>query len=153
MAYPRFRLSRAHKKVSSTSGPYTVAVDAWVDIDSAGGLDITLPARVGDDIELVASFVWSNEAAAGSFTVATRVAGAVVNRAGGTYGIASGYTDPSRAQAVTPHTIYTVQAADIANGKVTLRPQIRCANAVTKTVIASANYPFVFFAKNLGPAA
>lgn len=157
MAYPRYLRARAHRKFRKVSGNTTYASASWGNLDT--GLDMTIEAQVGDDLEYGLSGVWSTEAVNCRLDVATLVSGAVVNYFGGAVETATGdgvgawYGKTGEVSAVGGAVLYTVQAGDIdANGKVTVRLRARCDSATTKTLFSNANLPLQGYVKNLGPA-
>lgn len=161
MAYPRFRQSRAHKRIRYVSGSITLNQTAWTDLVAAGALDIVLRAQVGDDLEYGLSGIIGNTAVESYFDVVTVVSGAPVNsfaQAGpvvpigtGAYGVSGWYTSASRQDTLSGSAWYTVVAGDLSGGKVTLRPRYADSAATARTLFASANNPFLLTAKNLGP--
>lgn len=156
MGYPRFQLARAHKFLRRTSGNLTINSASWASVDT--GLDITLEAQVGDVIEYSINGYWGSEAVVGLLDVVTVVSAAPVNAFGqggaesntndgavGWVGV-SGVNSP-----VTGPVFYTVQAADVSGGTVTLRLRGRTVSGGTKLLQATAGDPLMVAAKNLGP--
>lgn len=149
MAYPRFQRARAFKFSIRTAGDLTLNSTSWANVDT--GLDITLNCQVGDVVEVNACGLWGGEAVGGRLSVATIVSAAVVNRVGGTNGVAAWFgVDNYMSNFGAPY-FYTVQAADISSGVVLLRLQYATNSATNKTLYAGTAYPLLFSAKNLGP--
>lgn len=162
MAYPRFRLARAHKFFTRTAGDLVCNGTAWADLPTIGTTwDITLSAQVGDTLMATVSYT-PNAALVYLFLDAvTIVSGAPVtsfatgvapsaSAAGVKAWMATGNvaTDGGRGGSV----MYTVQAGDLASGYTTVRLRVRTGTAAAKSLQASANDPFQFSLVNLGPA-
>jgi hypothetical protein len=158
MAYPRFRKSRAHKKDVRTAGNLTLNSASWADVPTIS--DFVIEAQVGDDIEYgMNAYVDATGAADVYFDVATIVSGAPVNYFNnGTAtpavgGVSSWMCEPSIIKSMAGCVIYTVQAGDIVDGKVTLRLRYDESAAVARTLRADTTRPLHRYVKNLGPAA
>lgn len=153
---------RPFKFVTNTTTPSLVSGTTWADLPSIGSaMDLTLPAQIGDVLEVGASLGWNASAVYGGLTAATIVSGSPVNHIQGWTSTTGGNgvkawmqtgninSDAGLGGAV----MYTIVAGDISAGTVTLRPRGRCLSASTKTISASASDPFHFYVKNLGQAA
>lgn len=126
---------------------------SWADFDT--GLDITLPAMVGDKIEAAIDGLWNNEALWGYLDVATIVSGSPVtyfstgtgtqaaNGISGWRGVSGSY------QPVVGTARLTLTAADLSGGQVTLRLRTKASAASTKTLFGSADSQITFAAQNL----
>ena len=158
MAYPRYRAARAHKVFTRSTGDLTLNSTTWADLPTIGTTwDAVLAAQTGDVIECGVSAFWNAEAVVGHLDVATIVSAAAVNYFA-TAGGASGYGVPNwagianaQSNAGGPY-LYTLVAADISSGTVTLRLRYRTSAASNKTLYAQSILPLQFYAKNLGPA-
>ena len=142
------RTSAGNKTLNSTS---------WANVDT--GLDLTLGASAGDVIEATLSGVWNADAAQCSLDVVTVVSASPVNSfATGTTVTAStlegvgAWLGNSGIQVnISGSFFYTLVAGDISGGNVLLRLRYRTSTAANRVLIATANIPFVFFARNHGP--
>lgn len=156
MSYPRYRRARAFRTAKKTSGNTTYALATWGNLDA--GLDQTIEAQVGDVIEYAVSGTWGAEAVNCRLDVCSLVGGAPVNYFGGAVepatgdGVAAWYGKTGEISAVGGPAWLTVQAGDLAGGKITLRLRARCDSATLKTLFSNANLPLQIAAKNLGPA-
>lgn len=156
MAYPRSRRSRAHKFVNYSGGNITLSSGAWANLSTT--LDITLSAQPGDTIEASISGLLTAVAENCVFTVATIVSGAVVNVFGAAESVSGmsgfgGWFAPALAQnsQLSGYIMYSLTAADIAAGNVTLRIRYRNSSGATRILVATAADVFHWSAKNLGP--
>jgi hypothetical protein len=166
VSYPRFQAARAFKKVRRATGTNMALANVgttWTDLATAtngpgaAGFDLTLSAQVGDEIEVCPSWGTGAEAFIPYFDVATVVSAAIVNAiSSGVAPSTSGFGvyawagfNGANGRSTGGH-LYTVQAGDLASGLITLRPIYRCTGV--KTVYSDATLPFMFYAKNLGPA-
>lgn len=158
MARPRFRQSRMHKVTRRTSGNLTLNSTNWANVDT--GLDITLDAQVGDDIEVGINALAGTEAQILFLDVVSLVSAAPVNSFGkqgavttapAPNGIA-GWRGAASMETVLGSPVHkTLVAGDISSGKVTLR--LRYSVPGNKTLYADGtNWTLEFWAKNLGPA-
>lgn len=166
MSYPRHQLARAFKKVSRTTGDLTVntPLGTWQELAAetggpgTGGLDIVLAAQVDDVIEVGMSAIWGNEAVVGYLDVAFIVSAAVAGYVGGAGGAAEAGVPAWRASAsvfgpVAGGDLKTVTAPLLtAAGTLQLRPYVRTGTVGNRTLFASADNPFKWWAKNLGPS-
>lgn len=158
MAYPRFRLSRAHKFARFTGGDVNITTTAFADLDGSA-MDLKVPARVGDTIEVIMSGLLHIPSAASSVVldVASIVGGAPVNHwasNGSTTGYGPWYRDglDGGNTSFGGAQLRAVVAADLSGGGVTIRPRGR-ADGVTCGVWRTDAVPFFLAVKNLGPAA
>lgn len=159
MTYPRFQLARAFKFFNRSSGSLTLNSTTWANLPTIGTTwDVTLPAQIGDVIEVGVSGVWNNENVIGILDVATIVSSSVVNyfsTAGSATGsgVESWVGDALLAYVRIGGSFwYTLVSGDISSGTVTLRLRYRTGSASDKTLFATADNPLQFRAKNLGPA-
>lgn len=160
MAYPRYRVARTFKFFTRTAGNLTLNSTAWADLPTiASTWDLTLAAQVGDVIEAGISAVWGAEGVYGSIDVCTVVGGAYISAFGGSATSGSSGSGVGAWNGVTTvndgaggGVLRTLTAADISAGTVTLRLRYRTNTATNKTLFASADNSFQFYAKNLGPA-
>ena len=161
MGYPFFRKARSHKHFTRTTGDLVLNSAVWADLPTIGTTwDILLRAQVGDTIEAGPVGRMGSEAVFTGIDVVTIVGGAYVSsfttqsttrpNAG-----ASLWRSPSGAQeGISGSALYSLTAADVSGGRVTLRLQYSQAAAGNKTLYAGvAVSSLQFFAKNLGPSA
>lgn len=139
-----------------SAGNITINGTSWANVDT--GLDLVLTAATGDLIEVSPSGRLAPGAGATHtfFDVATIVGGSPVN-----YFVAGGASDEGaqgwRCQDTTDARITgsiarTLVSGDISGGTVTLRLRTRQDTAGNRLFVAGATNPFVWYAKNLGPA-
>jgi hypothetical protein len=160
MAYPRYQAARAFKFFTRTAGNLTLNSTAWADLPTiAATWDAVLAAQVGDVIECSVSAVWGGEVVYGSLDVVTMVSSAPVNAFGGSAtsgslgsGVGAWQGPPSVNDGSGGPVLRTMVGADLSAGTVTLRLRYRTSTATNKTLFASADNSFQFYAKNLGPA-
>lgn len=168
MAHPRYRLSRAHRKIERTTGNITLngaATTVWEEVAAESGgpgtglFDITLEAQVGDDIEVGMSSLLGTEAVTIYLDVAFIVSAAAVGYVGGTgasgdSGIQSWRGDGGLFQKLSGGDIKTVTSPLITTtGHIVLRPMFRVGTSATaRTLYATTVNPFRWWVKNLGPA-
>ena len=158
MAYPRFQRAQAFRTYRRTSGNITLNSTTWANVDT--GADLTIEAQVGDVIEVGINCIAGNEAVDAWMDVGFLVSAAINSSVGsgeittttgdGILGwlIGNGVQDKPG-----PPAHKTLVAGDIdANGRVTARLRYRTASATAKTIYAGTANPFLFYAKNLGPA-
>jgi hypothetical protein len=159
MAYPRFRLARAHKFQRFTGGDVNITSGSWADLDGSA-MDLAVPARVGDTIEVIFSGIFHVPSAASSVVVdvVSVVGGAAVSywTSNGTNtgygpwyrdGLDAGNTPFGGAQ------LRAVVSGDLSGGAVTIRPRGRVDGGSTCAVWRSDAVPLFLSVKNLGPAA
>lgn len=144
----------AATQVKVTGGNYTLNSTAWADVDAAN-FALTLPAVAGDVLELGLSALGGNEAVEAVLDAASYVAGAPVNHigtaGGGTErGVQAWWFDSGDNLNAAGSILYTVQAADIEAGEVTMRLRYRTLAASNKTLFATSAIPAHFWMKNLG---
>jgi hypothetical protein len=140
-----------------TTGNVTLNSTSWANVDTA--LDLTLGGSAGDVIEATLSALWNADAVQACLDVVTVVSAAPVNSfATGTTVTAStlqgvgAWIGNSGIQAdLSGSFFYTLVAGDISGGNVLLRLRYRTTTAANKTLIATTDVPFVFFARNHGP--
>lgn len=151
MASPRFRLGRAHKKATRTAGNITLNSTSWTAVNS--GLDITLAAQVGDDLEFLFDADVETASPTAFFTVGTLVSAAIVNQAGSAnYGPSGWAARASQEERKNCKYIYTVVSGDLSGGTVTCRLLYKTSTATNRTLYADTDTPLLFAVKNLGPA-
>jgi hypothetical protein len=156
MAYPRFRKARAHKLLTRTSGDITANSTTWANLDT--GLDMTVPASIGDTIRYGMSAYVNGEAVALAVQPATLVSGALVSWFGGGEpttttgtGVSGWFVEASVTGRIGPPVMLVVVAGDISSGKVTVRLRYRTGSASAKTVQASTTTPLQVWMENIGP--
>lgn len=147
-------LTSGFTSIRRTSGDITINATGWQALDT--GLDLTLAGvQAGDVIEFIPSFMANGSAGPNfSFDVATVVSGSIVNYFGGSgstseNGIAGWFAPGGVYLGVTGSAFYTVQAADIAAGAVTLRLLIRSSSTTARTVLATSANPLVVAARKV----
>lgn len=137
-----------------TSGNVTLNSTTWANVDT--GLDLTIPAQVGDVLGVSLSAAWGGEAVNAGLDAATLVSGSPVNYISGGAGGASHFgvqgwighdTDPVRAVGTLIQ--YPVVSGDISGGNVTLRLRYRTGTASNKTLVANSNQPLQWSVVNL----
>lgn len=148
MARPRYLPGRFHKWWVRTAGDLTLNSTAWAAVPTVATL--TLPADVGDTLEVVVAGTYGAEAVDAFLDVHT----------GTTYfataGGASGEGIPllggvsGAATKINGAWHYDVQAGDLASGTVVLALRYRTSSAAAKTLRANANQPLSFRAWNRG---
>lgn len=157
MAYPRFQRARDFKFITRTSGNMTLNSTSWANVDN--GLDIVLVAQAGDVIEVGGGWLIENQNPDLFTDVATIVSGIPVNYFGtqgaesatsqgihGWYGLGGGVY-----MSVGGGDMKELVSGDISSGTVTLRLRYRTLSAANRVVRATADNPFRWWAKNLGP--
>lgn len=141
----------------ATTGVATSAVGStWAAFSTSGALDVTLPAAVGDVIELSAGGLWNTGTASFvNMDFATMVSGSPANwvstgtsaNSGGIFGL---FQEDANAYAVSSGSQpYTVQAGDIVAGNVTFR--LYGKSGSTRSIIASPQ-PYAWASKCPGVA-
>lgn len=140
------------KKATRTAGNLTLNSTTWANVDT--GIDLVMAAAVGDEIEVGVSGRWNPEAVEGYLNVATIVSGSPVNYVmpGGAAdaGAAGWMGDNGEPTHIGAAISYTVQAADVSAGTVTLRLRYRTSTATNKVFVADPTQPFHWWARNLG---
>lgn len=143
--------------VRRTSGDITLAVSAtFVDSDTTGTasartLDLVFPGAAAGDVIVVEPNIYMPSAANGTVhTFATIVAGAVVNRAGGAFGVPTWSAPAAGIGKIIGAYSYVVQAGDVEAGGVRVRMQHIIASA-TRTMKADTNTEF--YLEGRGPFA
>lgn len=143
----------ASAKATRTAGDLTLNSTTWANVDT--GLDLVIPAVVGDWIEVSVSGVFSTEVVNARLDAVSMVAGSPVNswaddaapdnthNGVGAWAGFSGF-----ACAVGGSIIRQVAAGDLSGGNVTLRLRYRTVTALNKTLFASAINPLSFMAHN-----
>lgn len=131
--------------VRRTSGDITLAISAvFADSDTTGTasartLDLVFPnVTAGDVISVAPNLYMPSAVNATIHTFATIVAGAVVNRAGGAFGVPTWGAPANGVGKIIGEYSYVVQAGDIEAGSVRVRMQHILASA-TRTVKADTN--------------
>jgi hypothetical protein len=144
------------ERKTRTAGDLTLNSTTWADVDTA--LDITLPARVGDELEASAIGTVGATAVTTIFDVATIVSAAVVNYftgGGGATLVEGSWLIPASALSFPIAGVpapYTVVSGDLSGGTVTCRLRYRTNTATNRTLRATSGHPLRFVLKNLGPA-
>ncbi len=139
------------------TGNLTLNSTSWANVDT--GLDLTLSASTGDVIEATLSGTWNADAVQCCLDVVTVVSSSPVNSfATGTTvtastleGVGAWLGNNGIQSDISGSFFYTVVAGDISGGNVLLRLRYRTTSAANKALIATANVPFVVFARNHGP--
>lgn len=161
MAYPRFMLSKAHRRiVRSTGSDMSLTSTAYAELAAAtngpgtGGFDIVLEAQVGDVIRAGFAAALDAAAVATRLDVGTIVSGSPVNYfMGGSSFANHGWTAPaSVASVLGPAASYVMQAGDIASGRVTLRPYYIDSAGTARTLYSGSTGRFEWWAHNVSPA-
>lgn len=138
-------------KKARATGNLTLNSTSWVDFPTVGtDLDITLAAVAGDEVEVNLAALAGGESVSARLSASTIVSNAVVNRLGGTNGIAAWFATDAEVNGVGGPYSYTIQSGDVVNGTVTFRLQYQTGGAVNKTLYAEAAYPLQWSVKNLG---
>lgn len=139
-------------KARRTAGDVSVNTTGWQNVDT--GIDLTLAAVAGDEIEYTISLYCNSANNALKFDVATIVSGSPVNYFGGAGGADSGvpgwWAPASQDGGISGGVLYTVQAGDISGGNVVLRLRVNPANTTARIIAASSATPLIVSAKNLG---
>lgn len=159
MSYGRHINSRSHKKVVKVSGNTTLNSTSWANIDT--GLDVTLAAQVGDDLEVAMFGLMDSQAVEVFLDAVTLVSGSPVNSFGmqaaaptsTTGGGAAGWNCPASVRVpVSGALVLTMQSGDLSSGFVTVRFRYRSASATNRTLYsATADWPLQVFAWNHSP--
>lgn len=160
MAYPRFQRARAHRFFTRTAGNLTLNSGSWANLPTIGTtFDIVLEAQVGDVIEAGIKAHTGGEGATAAFDVVTIVSAAYYSSFSTqsttrpSAGAGAWFVESAYAVDVSGSFMYVLTSGDISGGQVTLRVQYSQAAGSNKTLYANtANAPFQFYAKNLGPA-
>lgn len=136
---------------------HSLSVIAWTDMDNT--LDLTFAAgrvQVGDWVEILANFSFSNEAPVGFLDAVSIVTGNPVNSwsgvviGAGSAGLPAWVGDAGVYHRVGGGGIKQVVAGDLDAGVLLLRLRRRNSSAAAKVVEANAGAPFQWWAKNLG---
>lgn len=164
MTYPRFQRSRNFKTTKYATAAITLAnVANFTAVPSVG--DLTVEAQSGDELEFYGGWAMheTTTPVVGDyigFDIATIVSGAAVNWFGGTgasgsYGIPSFYRTQWVSNTVditvSGNAWYTVQAADVVSGLVTVRLHYRPSGTTAWSMYAQSTLPVFLAVKNLGP--
>ena len=135
------------KHTESGGNKTGLTATTWTDVDTSW--DLTIPARVGDVIEVGVSALWSNEANSKYLNIEVVESGNLFMPSGsrgasglwGEYGVHYGIGATVR---------YTVASGDVnSSGFVVLRLQYKLNNATSSTLYANTDHPFHWFATNL----
>jgi hypothetical protein len=148
-----------YARFKRTAGSLTINGTSWADLPTIGTTwDLTLNATAGDVIETAICFFWNNEAVEGQLDVVTVVGGVVTNSFGGDAapsnthnGILSWRGGASRFEYVGGNFFRTLVAGDISANTVTLRLRCKTGTAANKTIGATVDAPFEWWARNNGP--
>ncbi len=144
-----------HKFVTRTAGNLTLNSTAWAAIST--GLDLAVPAVVGDVVEVAVTAYWSNEAVSGYLDAVSMVSGSPVNY-WASAGSATGQGIPGLVGVAGVSSDRcagfrkTIVSGDLAAGLVTVRIYYRTSTANPKTVFAVADLPFQVRVTNLTQA-
>lgn len=156
MAYPRFLRARQHKHILDTAGTISSLTSGTkAAIGTPPRFDIVLAAAVGDVIEAGAYFYWNSDTTGGQGFVdfATVVSSTLTNyfsgSGSGTGGVGHGISDTGAYHGTMVVIPYTLVAADISSGKVTIRWVY--SSTGNKAINADTTRPISLYAKNLGP--
>lgn len=146
---------KAFDSAKRTSGDITVSGSSWADLDT--GLDLTLPAEVGDLIEVGLSGVWDSEARSGYIDVASLVSAAEVNYWGvdgsesaSHQGVVAWRGEASQRDSIGGSISRKVVSGDLESGVLTLRWRTHLDAAGTKDLFAQTTVPLHVWAKNHG---
>lgn len=150
MPYPDYTLSRAFKFWKRTSGDLSlVATTPFAAVPTVSSL--VLQAEVGDVLEAVVQATYGSEASHAFLDVSTGSNYFSGDGTSASEGV-PGWTGTSGTVIRTGGTyLYTVQAADVSSGDVTLTLHYRVSTATARTLRANAGQPLLFGIKNLGP--
>lgn len=136
-----------------TAGDVTApnGLSAWAAVDTA--LDLTLPAAVGDKVEISLTASWgSSSTVNGRLRPVSIVSGSVVNVLAGStnYGVAA-WSNPLGVQysGASGTVMYAVQSGDLSSGQITVRLEVR-ADGTGQSIRANSDAPLHFSLKNLG---
>jgi hypothetical protein len=149
---------RPFKTARRTSGDITLNNTSWTDLDT--GLDLTLPAAVGDVIEAQPNGKYGIQNTFVFLDAVTVVAGSpVTSFSSGTGTPASegvtGWEGPVGAEENTfgPPISIPLASGDLSAGTVTVRLRYRNNDATTRVFKANTNAGFYWKLTNLGPQA
>lgn len=138
-----------HQTGTRTSGDVTVSSTSWAAVDT--GLDIAIPASIGDVLELTISALFSNASPTANNDVGIVVSGSVASRASGSSnGVGSWNVRGSNYFSAGGAFFYTVQSGDLASGEITLRWLAKLETSGSRTLYASSTAPAQFSALNRG---
>ena len=145
-----------HAQSRRPSGDLTLNSTSWANVDT--GLDLTIPATAGDEIEVTGSWLVSASGTAEVyFDAVSVVSGSPVN-AWGTDGAETGTTEGIQAWRAVANNFLCcaaggatrpVVSGDLSGGNLTLRLRYRISSS-SRTMFAGANRHILFSAKNLG---
>lgn len=145
-----------------TAGNITLTgTTTWSDLTTIGtGGDITLAASTGDVIEVALNALIGSENVTMGFDVVTVVGSTKTNSisTGGAvpanfaaFTAAGWYRQGNALGGLSGSLFYVLQSGDISNSTVKLRVQYAMVAATNRTLYASSDTPFVFYARNHGP--
>lgn len=118
------------------------------------GLELVVPASVGDVLEASISAIVQNDATPELFLdVATMNGSTIINRFGnGTDGVQGWRCRPSVWATPSGSIHYVVQAGDlVVPGEVTIRPVYKTSSAANRVIFTAADASVQFSVKNIGP--
>lgn len=141
-----------------TSGNISVSSATWANLDT--GLDLAVPATVGDLIEIGVNGRWAGGTSRfAGLDVASLVSGSIVNywgsavETGTNEGVDGWIGDGSAASnPIGGSVMRAVVAGDLAFGVVTVRFRARVTSGLAQTLQASTSNPLDVWIKNLGKA-
>jgi hypothetical protein len=117
-----------------TSGNITLNSTSWANVNT--GLDLVVPAQVGDVLLVTPDFMVGNQAVSAGLDVATIVSDSPVNTVGAGSDYGAWYLPASVFAPVGGPVQYVVQAGDISGGNVTLRLRYKTTSATNRTFYA-----------------
>lgn len=161
LGYPKPSSIKASRFVNLSTGDLSLTNNSsvWGNVSTA--LDMTLPAEIGDVIEVGLNGVSSSSASDIGLDVVSVVAGSPVNSwlnqgpalsGPPLYSVASWHMFINTTCLLAGSVMKTIVSSDISGGSVLLRFRYQMWNGTaTKTLAAGTNYVLQVFAKNLGP--
>ena len=145
-----------YAKSEYTAGNLTLNSTSWANV--SGPADLVLAADAGDVVEVSCSGFWNSDNVQAHLDVVTLVSGSPVNSfaTGGSVatsgqGIVAWAGWANVQMSMGGNFFYKLVSGDISGGNVTLRLRYRTTSAANKTIVASTDVRFVFFARNHGP--
>lgn len=146
-----------YARATRTAGNLTINSTSWANVDT--GTDLVLTAATGDVIEVgISARVTAGAANTDTaFDVATIVSASPVNyfaTAGGAsdHGVIGWLAKDTQDTRFGSTITRTLVSGDISGGTVTLRLRYRQDTAGNRLFVGTATDPFIWYAKNLGPA-
>lgn len=148
---------KAFDSAMRTASNVTFNSTTWANVDT--GLDLTLPAEVGDIVEVGISGTMENSAVTSYMNVGSFVSAALVNmwgdggaEAAGDFGVNSWRGDTGVSHPVTGSVTKEIVSGDLDSGVLTLRFRYKTSTATNKQLFANSTLPFHVWAKNHGAA-